>query len=89
MQVIVGVLGFKWSLAKAISYPRLHHQLHPNTTVVDMDVESPLDYQYGLREKGHKITITIHRAVVQGIHVDGDGIHATSDFHKGGIPAGY
>ena len=89
MQVIVGVLGFKWPLGKAISSPRLHHQLLPNTVVVDMDVEFPLEYQHGLLEKGHEITNTIHRAVVQGIHVDSDGIHATSDFRKGGIPAGY
>ena len=89
MQVIIGVLGFKWPLSKAISYPRLHHQLHPNTVVVDMDVEFPLNYQYGLLEKGHDIITTIHRAVVQGIHVDDAGIHATSDFRKGGIPDGY
>ena len=89
IQIIIGVLGFKWPLSKAIYYPRLHHQLHPNTVVIDMDVEFPLEYQYGLLEKGHEITTTIHRAVVQGILVDSDGIHATSDFRKGGIPAGY
>ena len=59
MQIIVGVLGLKWPLGEAISYPRLHHQLHPNTTVVDMDVKFPLDYQYRLtREKGLTFVIT-------------------------------
>ena len=83
------MLGFKWPLSEAISYPRLHHQFVENIVVVDMDVPFPVTYLNGLLDKGHSISETIHRAVVQGIHVDIEGVHATSDFRKGGVPDGY
>ena len=83
------MLGFKWPLSKAISYPRLQYQFVENMVLVDMDVAFPMTYLNGLLDKGHHITETIHRAVVQGIHVNKEGIHATSDFRKGGVPDGY
>ena len=85
--MIVDVLNFAKPLSSAIPYPRLHHQLFPDYVVVENSF--PEEFREGLEERGHHVVNTSAIAVVQGIHVVGDRIHATSDPRKGGKPDGY
>lgn len=85
--MVLDVLGFEQLLSDSIALPRLHHQLFPN--YISIEKEFPEEYQNGLKEKGHIIVESGTHAVVQGIHVDSGGIHATSDPRKGGAPDGY
>ena len=87
LQVTLDVLGFGRPLSDSVGFPRLHHQLFPN--YISIEDNFPQIYQDGLRRKGHLIQKSSGYAVVQGIHVDAGGIHATSDPRKGGTPAGY
>ena len=87
LQVILDVLGFGRPLSDSVSLPHLHHQLFPNSISIEKDF--PQIYQDGLKSKGHIIQTSSSSAVVQGIHVDAGGIHATSDARKGGTPAGF
>ena len=87
LQVALDVLGFGRPLSDSISFSRLHHQLFPNRITVEDNF--PQIYRDGLRSKGHIIQTSDSYAVVQGIHVDAGGMHATSDPRKGGTPAGY
>ncbi len=86
-QVILDVLNFGKPLSAAIPYPRLHHQLFPDHVTVENAF--PKRFINGLEERGHKVVTSSGSAVVQGIHVDGGRIYATSDPRKGGKPAGY
>ena len=86
MQVVLDVLRFSKPVSEAVPLPRLHHQLYPNHITAEKDF--PEDIKQGLEDRGHKIE-TGSNAVVQAIHVNVDGIHATSDPRKGGAPAGY
>ena len=86
-QVILDVLDFGKPLSDSIPYPRLHHQLYPNEVHIEKDF--PRDLVAGLEERGHRVKVSTSSAVVQGIYVDGQGIHATSDPRKGGAPDGF
>lgn len=85
--MVLDVLGFDRQLSDSIGFPRLHHQLFPNHISIENDF--PQVYLEGLESKGHVIQKSGSYAVVQGIHVDAGGIHATSDPRKGGTPDGY
>ena len=81
------VLKFAKPLDDAIPYPRLHHQLYPDEVMVEDSF--PEEFIKGLEERNHKVVKSSSYAVVQGINMDGQGIHATSDPRKGGKPDGY
>lgn len=85
--MVLDVLGFDVSLSDSIALPRLHHQLFPDYIAVEKSF--PEYYRNGLRDKGHVIVESSSGAVVQGILVDREGIHAVCDSRKGGRPDGY
>ncbi|KAI1882390.1 hypothetical protein AGOR_G00250190 [Albula goreensis] len=86
--VILNALFFDYDLNKAVTEPRLHNQLSPNSTLAESGFpENVLD---GLRQKNHMVEIlTKTGAVVQAIMRKGDQLYAESDYRKGGYPAGY
>ena len=85
--MVLDVLGFHISLDDAIKLPRLHHQLFPNQ--ISVEKSFPESYRNGLKDKGHEIIESSSGAVVQGVYVNDDGIHAECDSRKGGLPDGY
>ncbi|XP_019938108.1 glutathione hydrolase 1 proenzyme [Paralichthys olivaceus] len=87
-QVILNALFFNYDLEKAVSQPRLHNQLSPNTTVAEPDFDkSILD---GLASKNHETEyLKSTGAVVQAVVRDEDGLHAQSDPRKWAYAAGY
>ncbi|XP_059511149.1 glutathione hydrolase 1 proenzyme-like isoform X2 [Stegostoma tigrinum] len=88
--VIMNVLWFNYNVKRAVTEPRVHHQLFPNVTQVEEAMEKAV--QEGLRERHHTLkTITKlpSGGVVQAIVRDGGKWFAESDYRKGGKPAGY
>ncbi|KAM7369038.1 hypothetical protein PAMP_013337 [Pampus punctatissimus] len=87
-QVILNTLFFNYDLEKAVSEPRLHNQLVPNTTIAEPDFDKNiLD---GLIKKNHKTEfLKSTGAVVQAVVRYDDGLLAQSDPRKWGYAAGY
>uniref|UniRef100_UPI003AABF410 glutathione hydrolase 1 proenzyme n=1 Tax=Centroberyx gerrardi TaxID=166262 RepID=UPI003AABF410 len=88
VQVILNALFFDYDLEKAVSDPRLHNQLSPNTTVGEPGFDkSVLD---GLALKNHETELLSSTgAVVQAVVRHGDRLHAQSDPRKWAYAAGY
>uniref|UniRef100_A0A8D2ZGD8 Glutathione hydrolase n=1 Tax=Scophthalmus maximus TaxID=52904 RepID=A0A8D2ZGD8_SCOMX len=87
-QVILNALFFNYDLKKAVSDPRLHNQLSPNTTQAEPDFDKNiLD---GLALKNHETEfLKSTGAVVQAVVRREDGLHAQSDPRKWAYAAGY
>ncbi|XP_077593474.1 glutathione hydrolase 1 proenzyme-like isoform X2 [Stigmatopora nigra] len=87
-QVILKALFFDYDLKKAVSDPRLHNQLSPNTTMAEPDFDKNI--MEGLAKKNHETEyLKSTAAVVQAIVRYKDGIHAQSDPRKWAYAAGY
>ncbi|XP_056146417.1 glutathione hydrolase 1 proenzyme [Lampris incognitus] len=87
-QVILNALFFNYDLEEAVSQPRLHNQLSPNTTFAEPDFDKTV--LKGLEERNHEVELLKSTgAVVQAIVCDGDRVHAQSDPRKWGYAAGY
>ncbi|TKS84507.1 Gamma-glutamyltranspeptidase 1 [Collichthys lucidus] len=87
-QVILNVLFFNYDVEKAVSDPRLHNQLSPNTTVAEPDFDR--DILDGLASKNHTTEfLRSSGAVVQAVVRHDDGLHAQSDPRKFAYAAGY
>ncbi|XP_077478348.1 glutathione hydrolase 1 proenzyme-like [Stigmatopora argus] len=87
-QVILKALFFDYDLKKAVSDPRLHNQLSPNTTMAEPDFDKNI--MEGLAKKNHETEyLKSTAAVVQAIVRYEDGIHAQSDPRKWAYAAGY
>ncbi|XP_052779497.1 glutathione hydrolase 1 proenzyme-like [Mya arenaria] len=86
--VTVATLDWGWGIKEAIDYPRVHHQLFPET--LQIQTGFPGEVIDGLRAMGHNITMLDSAfSVVQGILRRGDYITANSDYRKDGAPDGY
>ncbi|KAM9306430.1 glutathione hydrolase 1 proenzyme [Pholidichthys leucotaenia] len=87
-QVILKALFFDYDLKKAVSDPRLHNQLSPNTTAVEPGFDE--DIFKGLAEKNHPMDrLTSSGAVIQAVVRHDNGLHAQSDPRKWSYAAGY
>ncbi|XP_075881745.1 gamma-glutamyltransferase 1a [Nelusetta ayraudi] len=86
--VILNSLFFNYDLKKAVTEPRVHNQLNPNMTMVELGFEeSVLD---GLVQKNHVTEfLRTPASVVQAVVRQGERLCAESDPRKGGYPAGY
>ncbi|PVU95007.1 hypothetical protein BB561_002135 [Smittium simulii] len=88
-QVLLNLLEFGNNLKEAVDYPRMHHQLLPNT--LEVEPNFPNDIRSVLVSKGHDVKeVSVGQSVVQGIRaLDCGVIHAVSDGRKFGAPAAY
>ncbi|XP_041372224.1 glutathione hydrolase 1 proenzyme-like [Gigantopelta aegis] len=87
--VTMNTLWFNKGIKESIDYPRIHHQLYPQSLRVQRGF--PQDIIEGLKKKGHDIDLqTSASCIVQGILQTKEGfISANSDYAKHGIPDGY
>ncbi|KAL7848088.1 hypothetical protein AOLI_G00228060 [Acnodon oligacanthus] len=86
--VILNSLFFNYDLKKAVVDPRIHNQLRPNVTVVELGFDTAVSD--GLALKNHVIEeLNTTGAVVQAIRRQGERLEAKSDPRKGGYAAGY
>ena len=71
--------------------PRVHHQLFPNTVVIEKPPYTiPQEIQDGLRARKHNITEEALIAAVQAIvQVEGEEIYGKSDPRKYEWPDGF
>ncbi|KAM9734764.1 glutathione hydrolase 1 proenzyme isoform 1-T1 [Menidia menidia] len=87
-QVILNTLFFNYDLKKAVSDPRVHNQLVPNSTVAEPGFDKSI--LAGLAEKNHETEfLTSTGAVVQAVVRHENGLHAQSDPRKWAYAAGY
>uniref|UniRef100_A0A8C7Y127 Glutathione hydrolase n=1 Tax=Oryzias sinensis TaxID=183150 RepID=A0A8C7Y127_9TELE len=87
-QVILNALFFDYDLEKAVSDPRLHNQLLPNTTDAEPDFDQNI--LNGLKAKNHNTKyLKSFGAVVQAVVRYKDGLRAQSDHRKFAYAAGY
>ncbi|XP_034751814.1 glutathione hydrolase 1 proenzyme [Etheostoma cragini] len=86
--VILNSLFFDYDLKKAVSDPRIHNQLSPNTTVAEPDFDKNI--LNGLALKNHETEfLKSTGAVVQAVVRYDAGLHAQSDPRKWAYAAGY
>lgn len=104
LQTILRVLSYGDGVLAAVSEPRLHHQLVPDTLFYENWTATGVAFKYsaaaltGLELRGHPMAPSAWGAVVQAVVCDVDGaagaqqlplMHGASDPRKDGAPAGY
>ena len=85
-------LWFDDDLGKAVTRPRIHHQLFPYVVGGELNRALPLKVLKGLAKIGHELNMEIRPeySALQAIYVDGPNkVYAKSDPRKYGHSAGY
>jgi gamma-glutamyltranspeptidase/glutathione hydrolase/leukotriene-C4 hydrolase len=80
-------------ISQAIERPRMHDQVLPPITTLEVGPEGvDTDWLAALKKRGHKIgqfDINVGASEVQAVVVDKRGVWAASDSRKNGVAAGY
>ncbi|XP_020609879.1 gamma-glutamyltranspeptidase 1-like [Orbicella faveolata] len=89
--VVVNELWLSRGISSAVDYPRVHHQLFPNTVMIEKPPYTiSQNIQDGLRARKHNISEKASFAVVQAVVRDKDEeIYGKSDPRKYGWPDGF
>ncbi|XP_035247677.1 glutathione hydrolase 1 proenzyme-like isoform X1 [Anguilla anguilla] len=86
--VILNALFFEYDLKRAVSEPRLHNQLLPNTTLLENGFDKGV--MAGLEQRNHEIDVWEKlNGVVQAVMRKENRLYGESDHRKGGYPAGF
>lgn len=88
---VVNQLWLSRGISNAVNDPRVHHQLFPNTVIIEEPPYTiPIRIQDGLRARKHNITIESYFASVQAVVREKDEeIFGKSDPRKYGWPDGF
>ena len=91
LQTVVNQLWLSRGISNAVNDPRVHHQLFPNTVIIEeLPYTIPIRIQDGLRARKHNITIESYFASVQAVVREKDEeIFGKSDPRKYGWPDGF
>jgi len=85
---ILDVLWLGLSLPESVDRPRHHHQLFPETLMIEHTFKQEI--RLGLQRLGHKLSPkSFGISVVQAIDVTDTAVVGTADFRKGGEPKGF
>ncbi|CAO3664756.1 unnamed protein product [Umbelopsis vinacea] len=91
LNVIIDVVDYGKNIYDAIVSPRLHHQLMPNSAIVEHDY--PKNHITALQSRGHDVVVlppSIKVTAVQGVMRSPDGtVYGASDVRKFGQAAVY
>ena len=91
LQVVVNELWLSRGISSAVDYPRVHHQLFPDTVMIEKPPYTiSQSIQDGLRARKHNISEEAAFAVVQAVVTDKDKeIYGKCDPRKYGWPDGF
>ena len=85
---IVRILGFDLPILDAVSFPRYHHQLIPETLFVEPGMHTSV--VEGAEDRGHHVETRIAGSALNAIHKENGLWHAVGDFYrKRGMGAAY
>ena len=88
LQVIVGLVDFRFNLAQAVAAPRIHHQWRPDVLTVEEGV-SP-DTVALLRARGHTVAVRPSSGSANSVMaVDGLLAGAADPRQRGTLAEGY
>lgn len=86
-QVLLQMLDFEQTAAKAVSLPRSHHQWQPHELLLEPTLYR--DLQTAMEQRGHAVKKSNALAVSQAIRWTPAGMDAGSDPRKHGEPRGW
>ncbi|ESX01043.1 hypothetical protein KL918_002685 [Ogataea parapolymorpha] len=80
LEALVRTYHYDMGLVETIAFPRLHHQLLPET----LFVENPAREQFvqGMMQLGHSVEMIDHATAMNGIRLQNDTITALSDYWR-------
>ena len=88
LQVIVGMIDFRMSVAEAVAAPRLHHQWLPDELWVEPGL--PPAVLKNLEARGHRIVPRIWGTSANSIHIAPKALIGAADTRtRGALAAGY
>ncbi|ONH67579.1 Gamma-glutamyltransferase [Cyberlindnera fabianii] len=79
-QAIVRVYSYNMPILETLSYPRMHHQLLPDT--IEHEVHIGSDITEALQARGHNMTVSIPKTAMNAIRRWRAQYHAVSDYWR-------
>ncbi|KAH3661932.1 hypothetical protein OGAPHI_006111 [Ogataea philodendri] len=80
LQALVRTYSYGMGLLETVAYPRLHHQLLPETLFIEEPVSQ--EFVHAMEELGHSVELISHQTAMNGIGVHDGKIAAQSDYWR-------